>query len=74
VPKWTSWLIGFALGAGIGVALVMLFSPVSGDQLIARLRQGWQQTLAEARKANAERRAELEHELAQMKRPAPPRQ
>lgn len=64
--KLASWLIGFAVGAALGATLVMLFSPVSGPELVGRLKQGWADTLAEARQANAARRAELEAQLRQM--------
>lgn len=64
--KLTSWLLGFALGAALGLTLVMLFSPVTGQEIIDRVRQGWAETLEEARRANAERRAELEARLREM--------
>ncbi len=67
--KLMSWLIGFAVGAALGATLVVLFSPVSGPELVDRFRQGWAETLAEARQANAARRAELEAQLRAMQRP-----
>ena len=71
--KLASWLIGFSLGAAVGAVLVMLFAPVSGDEVVTRLKQGWEDTLLEARQANIERRAELEAELVRLKagQPAP---
>ncbi len=65
--KLVSWLIGFSLGAAVGALLVILFAPVSGDQMVTRLKQGWQDTLTEAQQANIQRRAELEAELARLK-------
>ncbi|MAS32423.1 MAG: hypothetical protein CL610_00365 [Anaerolineaceae bacterium] len=65
--KLLSWLLGIGLGATVGAVLVMLFAPASGQEIVASLKLGWAQTLAEARKANAHRRAELEAELAQMR-------
>jgi gas vesicle protein len=62
--KLFSLMIGFGLGALIGAALVMLLAPQSGDQLVAKLKQGWEETMAEARKASQERRIELQAELA----------
>lgn len=62
--KLTSLLLGFGLGALIGAALVMLFVPSSGDQIIAELKRGWNETLDEARKASQQRRRELEAQLA----------
>jgi gas vesicle protein len=62
--KLTSLLLGFGLGALVGAALVMLFVPSSGDQIIAELKRGWNETLDEARKASQQRRRELEAQLA----------
>jgi gas vesicle protein len=62
--KLLSLLVGFGVGAGIGVLLVMLLVPQSSDQLIASLKRGWEETMTEARKASQERRIELQAELA----------
>ncbi len=62
--KLFSLLIGFGIGAGIGAVLVMLLVPQSGDQFIASLKRGWEETLAEARTASQKRRIELQAELA----------
>ena len=70
--KIVSLLLGVSLGAGIGVALVTLFAPTSGEQLVANLKAGWEETLAEARIASAARRKELEAELAAKRLSAPP--
>ena len=64
--KLLSWLIGIGLGAAVGALLVMLFAPASGQEIVALARRNWQATLADARKANTRRRAELEAELASM--------
>lgn len=64
--KLISWLIGFGVGAALGATLIVLFSPVSGPELVARFKQGWAETMAEARRANAVRRAELEAQLRAM--------
>jgi gas vesicle protein len=61
--KILSLLIGFGLGMAVGAALVMLFAPTAGDQLTANLKRGWDETLADARKASAAKRAELEAQL-----------
>jgi len=67
MDKLVSWLLGLGIGATVGGALVALFAPVSGPQMIANLKQGWQDTLEEARRANEERKAELEAELTRLK-------
>ena len=64
--KLLSWMLGLGLGAAVGALLVMFFAPASGQELMTSLHQSWQLTLAEARRANAERQAELEAELARM--------
>jgi gas vesicle protein len=55
------------LGAAVGVAVVMLFAPTTGDQLVSDLKRGWTETMQEARKASQQRRLELEAELARMR-------
>jgi gas vesicle protein len=67
MQKIISLAIGFGLGAAIGAAMVMLFSPTSGEQLVENIKRGYTETMAEARKASTVRRAELEAQLAQMR-------
>lgn len=62
--KIASLLIGLGLGGAAAVLLVTLFAPTSGAQLVANLKAGWQETLAAAQAASAERRKELEAQLA----------
>jgi gas vesicle protein len=59
-----SLLLGLSIGAVVAVVLVYFFAPTYGEQLVARLKQGWQDSLAEARKASRDRKAELQAELA----------
>jgi gas vesicle protein len=63
-----SWIIGLTLGAALGATLVLLFAPTSGEQLVSRLKTGWEETMAEARRASAQRRHELEAELADLQK------
>ncbi len=69
--KLLSLGLGLGLGGGLGVLLVTLFAPTSGEQLIANLKAGWEETMAAARVASAERRKELEAELAAKRLSAP---
>ncbi len=69
--KVLSLLIGLGVGAGVGVLLVTLFAPTSGEQLVANLKAGWEETMAAARLASAQRRQELEAELAAKRLSAP---
>lgn len=67
MDKLLSWLLGLGLGATVGGILVALFAPITGPELVANLRQGWQDTLEDARRANEDRKAELEAELTRLK-------
>lgn len=58
-----SWLIGFSLGAAVAAVLVALFVPIPSNEIRRRLREGYQETMTEARLASQQRRAELEAEL-----------
>lgn len=62
--KLLSWMLGLGLGAAAGALLVMLFAPASGQEIMASLQRGWAESVNEARRANARRRAELETQLA----------
>jgi gas vesicle protein len=67
VRRLLSLVIGMGLGAAVGVAIVMLFAPTTGDQWVKELKRGWSETMEEARKASEQRRRELEAELARMR-------
>ncbi len=66
MKKLLSFALGIGLGAMVGASVVILFAPMSGSELVNRLKAGWDETLEEARKASELRRAELEAELAKM--------
>jgi gas vesicle protein len=67
--KLLSFVVGFGAGAVIGAALVMLFAPLSGDQMTQRLKRGWSEALEAARDASETRRRELEAQLQATQRP-----
>jgi gas vesicle protein len=71
--KIISLAAGFGLGAAIGVTMVMLFAPTSGEQLVEHIKRGYAETMAEARAASVVKRAELEAQLAQMRTRNTPR-
>jgi hypothetical protein len=73
MKKLLSLALGLGLGAMVGASIVILFAPMPGSELIARIKQGWKETMEEARKANELRRAELEAELAQLRGKTLPR-
>lgn len=58
-----SFFIGLVLGAVVAAAIVTLFAPTSGAELVERIKRGYADTLEEARKASQQRREELEAEL-----------
>ncbi|MBC7869986.1 MAG: YtxH domain-containing protein [Chitinophagaceae bacterium] len=68
--KVYSWIIGLSAGVALGVLLIALFSPVSGDEVIRRLKASFDETLEEARLAAESKRKELEAELAKMQKSA----
>lgn len=65
--KFLSWLVGLGIGVLFGAVLAVLFSPVSSDELRANFQAHYQRALAAGRQASAERRAELEKELRELR-------
>jgi len=65
--KLLSLVLGFTVGALIGGMLVIVFSPVSGQKVVDALKEGYAETLDEARLASEERKRELETEFKRMR-------
>jgi gas vesicle protein len=61
-----SWFVGFGLGGTVAAVAVAVLVPQSSEQVRARLRNGYQYAIEEARKATETRRAELEARLSEM--------
>ncbi|MBN1965236.1 MAG: YtxH domain-containing protein [Anaerolineae bacterium] len=59
-------LLGLTLGALVAWALAQLFAPRSGDELRQDAREYYDELLAEARQAAAERRQSLAMELHEL--------
>ncbi len=57
---------GVLSGGAIGTAVALLFSPKSGDAMRDGLRARYERALQAGREAAAQRRAELEAQLAAM--------
>lgn len=63
------FLEGFVLGGLIGVALAILFAPVSGEALRGQIRGEYDRVRGEVANAASERRIELEQQLAVLRSP-----
>ena len=64
----TSFLSGLILGVLTGATLAILVAPESGDELRGQIRQRVETIQSEVGRAAQERRAELERELAGLRR------
>lgn len=63
------FLVGLIVGALVGAVLALLLTPQSGEEFQRLLRERAEEIVEEGRRAAAERRAELEAQFAQAKRP-----
>lgn len=59
MKRTMSLALGLFFGALVGVALVLLFTPQSGSELLQLTRKRLQAVLEEARRAGAARQAEI---------------
>jgi gas vesicle protein len=57
------------LGAALGVGLVLLFTPQSGDELRRKIQERMQDILAEGRQAAEDRRQELTAQFESLTQP-----
>ncbi len=67
--RLVGFLAGAMCGAIVGAVAALLLAPASGLKLRQDLRARVEQVLAEGRQAASDRRAELEAQLAALKRP-----
>lgn len=67
--RFLSFVSGALLGAVVGATLALLLTPTSGDDLLARLEDRTSYVREEVRKAAASRRAEMESQLADLRKP-----
>lgn len=68
----TRFLSGAVLGALVGAAVAILFAPSSGEDLRGEMRSRVEHIQIEVEQAAAQRRAELEQQLAQLRTPSKP--
>jgi gas vesicle protein len=65
--KIMRFLAGFLIGMVLGFVAVLLVTPQSGQDLQQQAKSKFEGVMAEGRKAAADRRAELETRLANLK-------
>ena len=62
--RYLSFLVGIMIGGLVGATFAMLFAPASGDELRGQIRQRAITLQEDVKTAAAQRRAELEEQLA----------
>lgn len=67
--RFLSFVSGALLRAVVGATLALLLTPTSGDDLLARIEDRTSYVREEVRKAAASRRAEMESQLADLRKP-----
>jgi gas vesicle protein len=69
-----NFILGAVIGGLIGAGVAILMAPSSGEELRSDISLRTQQIRSEVSQAAAERRAELEKQLAALKAPQQPNQ
>ena len=64
-----NFLLGAVIGGFIGATVAILMAPASGEELRTNIRMRTDQVRSEVAQAAAERRAELENQLASLRAP-----
>ncbi len=70
--KLISFTAGSVIGGLVGATLVLLLTPVSGDKLRNQLTEVFDRFQSEVKQAAISKRAELENQLAELRKPYPP--
>ena len=68
MKSFWNFVSGFVLGAAVCAAAALILAPESGDELRREIRGEIDDILSEGRRAANQRRAELEDQLAQLRR------
>ncbi len=63
-----NFVSGLILGAAVGAVAALILAPESGDELRREIRGEIDDILSEGRSAASKRRAELEEQLARLRR------
>lgn len=66
--KFFSFTAGAICGVLIGATVIVLFTPVSGEELLTNLKNRWEEALEEGQKAMEARQQELETQFEMLKR------
>lgn len=64
MSKMSSWFTGVFMGSLVGSALVLLYTPYSGKEIKSRVTNYLENVQQEVQQAGAEKRAEMEEQLA----------
>ena len=64
-----NFLLGALIGGLVGATVAMLLTPASGEELRSQMKMRADHIRADVMEAAAERRAELEHQLAALRAP-----
>jgi gas vesicle protein len=67
--SFTRFLSGFILGGLVGAAAAILLAPYSGENLRGQMKSEAEHIQIEVKQAAADRRAELENQLAGLRKP-----
>jgi gas vesicle protein len=70
--KLMGFLAGAFCGAVVGAVAALLLAPMPGEELQERARTQFDELVTDARVAAAEKRAQLEKQLAALKAPRQP--
>ena len=70
--KFMSFLAGVLLGSITGSVVALLFAPTSGENVRGQAKDRYHMIEVEVRKAAADRRSELEKQLAELRKPQAP--
>ncbi len=69
MQKFFNFFIGALIGGFLGASVALLLAPASGEELRLQMRERAQHLQDELRQAAAQRRAELEQQLAALRSP-----
>ncbi len=72
MQRFLSFLAGATIGGLVGSTVVLLLTPTSGRDVQAQLKERAEYIQLEVNKAAAERRSELEKQLATLRAPQKP--